>query len=394
MKYLLKSSDFRYNIDTFKFELTLTEKLRTSRALKLLNIAFQLRSDITAPHCLLLCSNLAQESSQTVYQSPGTHKFQDILALLVENNPGKYVLKNQISVKIQDKDINKLEFWVRTEAGVIVPLQAGQPEPGVDATLDISVVEGIAGLKLFQDMMPNTLLTSSYQETPNLGDSCRYIYQNANAMATMVFGGYADFTVSAWGQGRGLSSTNSWNYLVDGTMPNKWGGNRFTYVWGMKSPQGQASKQLLFNHRGLIVDLISGALSIQDATGQDQSTGILLLPLKDYIVTISRIADSNGNGIEDFAVTVENLEDNVIQTATVNCGQDPTNQTNWWYSTAQQHFWDQTGVLGPLIAFESIDADDIAASQNWIRQTYNGGVSSSTQPAGSIHSSFAIECDV
>jgi hypothetical protein len=236
--------------------------------------------------------------------------------------------------------------------------------------------------------MPNTLLTSSYQETPNLGDSCRYIYQNANAMTTMVFGGYADF------KGRGLSSTNSWNYLVDGTMPNKWGGNRFTYVWGMKSPQGQASKQLLFNHRGLIVDLISGALSIQDATGQDQSTGILLLPLKDYIVTISRIADSNGNGIEDFAVTVENLEDNVIQTATVNCGQDPTNQTNWWYSTAQQHFWDQTGVLGPLIAFESIDADDIAASQNWIRQTYNGGVSSSTQPAGSIHSSFAIECDV
>ena len=394
MKYLLKSSDFRYNIDTFKFELSLTEKLRTSRALKLINIAFQLRSDITAPHCLLLCSNLAQESSQTVYQSPGTHKFQDILALLVENNPGKFVLKNQISVKIQDKDINKLEFWVRTEAGVIVPLQAGQPEPGVDATLDISVVEGIAGLKLFQDMMPNTLLTSSYQETPNLGDSCRYIYQNANALATMVFGGYADFTVSAWGQGRGISSTNSWNYLVDGTMPNKWGGNRFTYVWGMKSPQGQASKQLLFNHRGLIVDLISGALSIQDATGQDQSTGILLLPLKDYIVTISRIADSNGNGIEDFAVTVENLEDNVIQTATVNCGQDPTNQTNWWYSTAQQHFWDQTGVLGPLIAFESIDADDIAASQNWIRQTYNGGVSSSTQPAGSIHSSFAIECDV
>lgn len=394
MKYLLKSSDFRYNIDTFKFELTLTEKLRTSRALKLLNIAFQLRSDITAPHCLLLCSNLAQESSQTVYQSPGTHKFQDILALLVENNPGKYVLKNQISVKIQDKDINKLEFWVRTEAGVIVPLQAGQPEPGVDATLDISVVEGIAGLKLFQDMMPNTLLTSSYQETPNLGDSCRYIYQNANAMATMVFGGYADFTVSAWGQGRGLSSTNSWNYLVDGTMPNKWGGNRFTYVWGMKSPQGQVTKQLLFNHRGLIVDLIAGALSIQDSAGQDQGTNILLLPLKDYIITISRVPDSNGNGIEEFDVTVENLEDNVIQNATVNCGQDPTNQTNWYYSTAQQHFWDQTGVLGPLIAFESIDADDIAASQNWIRQTYNGGVSSSAPPEGSIHSSFAIECDV
>ena len=394
MKYLLKSSDFTYNTSTYKYELALSEKLRTSRALRLVNVAFQLRSDLTAPHCLLLCSNLAQESSETVYQSPGTHRFQDILALLVENNPGKFVLKNQISVKIQDKDINKLEFWLRTEGGDIVPLQAGEHEPGESPSLDISVVENIAGLKLFQDMRPNTLLNSSYQETPNLGDSVRYIYQNANALTTMVFGGYADFTVSAWGQGRGLSSTNSWNYLIDGSMPNRWDGYRFTYVWGMKSPQGQVTKVQLFNHRGLIVDVVGGNLSVEDTNGIEQDTGIPLLPLKDYIITISRVADSNGDGVEEFDVTVENLETNSVQTATVNAGQDPTNQTNWWYSTAQQHFWDQTGVLGPLIAFESVEAADIATAQNWIRQTYNGGVSNPVAPAGSINSSFAIECDV
>ena len=393
MKYLLKSSDFTYNTSTYKYELALSEKLRTSRALRLVNVAFQLRSDLTAPHCLLLCSNLAQESSETVYQSPGTHRFQDILALLVENNPGKFVLKNQISVKIQDKDINKLEFWLRTEGGDIVPLQAGEHEPGESPSLDISVVENIAGLKLFQDMRPNTLLNSSYQETPNLGDSVRYIYQNANALTTMVFGGYADFTVSAWGQGRGLSSTNSWNYLIDGSMPNRWDGYRFTYVWGMKSPQGQVTKVQLFNHRGLIVDVVGGNLSVEDTNGIEQDTGIPLLPLKDYIITISRVADSNGDGVEEFDVTVENLETNSVQTATVNAGQDPTNQTNW-YSTAQQHFWDQTGVLGPLIAFESVEAADIATAQNWIRQTYNGGVSNPVAPAGSINSSFAIECDV
>ena len=394
MKYLLKSSDFTYNTSTYKYELALSEKLRTNRALRLVNVAFQLRSDLTAPHCLLLCSNLAQESSETVYQSPGTHRFQDILALLVENNPGKFVLKNQISVKIQDKDINKLEFWLRTEGGDIVPLQAGEHEPGESPSLDISVVENIAGLKLFQDMRPNTLLNSSYQETPNLGDSVRYIYQNANALTTMVFGGYADFTVSAWGQGRGLSSTNSWNYLIDGSMPNRWDGYRFTYVWGMKSPQGQVTKVQLFNHRGLIVDVVGGNLSVEDTNGIEQDTGIPLLPLKDYIITISRVADSNGDGVEEFDVTVENLETNSVQTATVNAGQDPTNQTNWWYSTAQQHFWDQTGVLGPLIAFESVEAADIATAQNWIRQTYNGGVSNPVAPAGSINSSFAIECDV
>ena len=173
MKYLLKSSDFSYNSETYKFELSLSEKLRTSRALRVVNVAFQLRSDISAPHCLLLCSNLAQESSETVYQSPGTHRFQDILALLIENNPGKYVLKSPISVKIQDKDISKLEFWVRTEAGVIVPLQAGESEPGVDPSVDISAVESIPGLKLFQDMSPQTLVNSAYGPTPNIGDSCR-----------------------------------------------------------------------------------------------------------------------------------------------------------------------------------------------------------------------------
>ena len=87
MKYLLKSSDFTYDTDTYKFTLVLSDKLRTSRALRILNVALQLRSDITAPHCLLLCSNLAKESSKTVYQSPASHQFQDILALLIENNP-------------------------------------------------------------------------------------------------------------------------------------------------------------------------------------------------------------------------------------------------------------------------------------------------------------------
>ena len=161
----------------------------------------------------------------------------------------------------------------------------------------------------------------------------------------------------------------------------------------MKSPQNQNSTVLLFNHRGLIVDLIGGNLSIQDGTGQDQSTNIPLLPLKDYIITIKRVADQDGDGNDDFAVTVEKLEDNSIQTATVQCGQDPTNQTNWWFSTAQQHFWDQTGVLGPLIAFESVDLTDITNSQDWIRQSYSGG-GSNAAPAGTVNSSFAIEMDV
>ena len=397
MKYLLRSSDFTYDTTTFKFFLNLTDKLRTNRALKLDNVAFQLRTDMTgseAPHCLLLCSNLAQLSSKVVFQTAGLNRFDDVVGLLFEINSGRYVLKTPLSIHVENKDVPRIEFWIRTETGEQLKLAAGEPKPGEASSINDSVIEGITGLKLFQDMKANTLLSSAYAETPAIGDSCRYIYQNSNADTTMVFSGYADFTVSVWGLGRGVSSTNSWNYFADGSMPNKWNGYRFTYVWGMKSPQNQAYKVLLFNHRGLIVDLIGGNLSIQDSTGQDQSTNIPLLPLKDYIITIKRVADQDGDGNDDFEVEVEKLEDNSKQTATVQCGQDPTNQTNWYYSTAQQHFWDQTGVLGPLIAFESVNLTDIANCQDWIRQTYSGSSGSNSAPAGTVNSSFAIEMDV
>ena len=112
------------------------------------------------------------------------------------------------------------------------------------------------------------------------------------------------------------------------------------------------------------------------------------------MITVQRVSDQDGDGTDEFEVTVENLEDNTKSTATVNAGQDPTNQTNWWFSTAQQHFWDQTGVLGPMIAFEGKDASYTKTAQDWIRQTYDGEASAPAAPAGSINSSFAVECDV
>jgi hypothetical protein len=49
MKYLLKSSDFTYDAGSKKFGLALTEKLHTNRALTLVNVAFQLRTDMISP---------------------------------------------------------------------------------------------------------------------------------------------------------------------------------------------------------------------------------------------------------------------------------------------------------------------------------------------------------
>ena len=123
MKYLLKSSDFTYDAVTSKFVLVLSDKLRTNRNISMVNVSFQLRTDVeTPPHCLILCSNLAQEASSTVYQSAGQNHFQDLIGLLVENQPGRYVLRNPIPIDIRNKDISQIQFWIRTEDGAILLL--------------------------------------------------------------------------------------------------------------------------------------------------------------------------------------------------------------------------------------------------------------------------------
>lgn len=82
--------------------------------------------------------------------------------------------------------------------------------------------------------------------------------------------------------------------------------------------------------------------------------------------------DQSGNGTYENEVTLENLETNVILTATVPKGKPVTAQTNWWYSTAQQHFWEQSGVLGPLIAFNSTTPEHVVNAEKWIRAQYAG----------------------
>ena len=62
MKYLLKSSEFTYDAATKKFSMALSEKLHTNKAITLANVAFQLRTDMISPHCLLLCSNLGMRT--------------------------------------------------------------------------------------------------------------------------------------------------------------------------------------------------------------------------------------------------------------------------------------------------------------------------------------------
>ncbi len=246
-------------------------------------------------------------------------------------------------------------------------------------------------------MRPNTLLSATYQNSPALGDPVRYIYSNAAADQTMVFAGYGDFSVAALGQGRGLVSTTSWQYAIDGSMPNKWDdGDDLTYVWSMKMAHTASTNIQLFNHRALEVDVTSGVLFIEDSTGTKNSTNLVMIPTKDYMYTVRRI-DANSDGTHTFEVTQENLETNAIATASVPVGQAVANQTNWWFSSAQQHFWEQSGVLGPMIAWNGVAATDVTNAQSWIRAQYDGNNTSEPASGGSgatEEASFHIELDV
>ena len=58
-----------------------------------------------------------------------------------------------------------------------------------------------------------------------------------------------------------------------------------------------------------------GVFAIEDAAGNRQSTGLTIVPTKDYIVTVRR-ADDDGDGVYQFYSRTERLDNNVIMNGT------------------------------------------------------------------------------
>ena len=267
MKYLLQSNEFSWDSDTKRWTLRLTEKLRTNRALSLRNVAFQLRTDMVSPHCLLLCSNLAQISSKTIYQTAGDHRHTDILALLVENLPGRFVLRNPVNISVQNKDIAKIEFWVRTEAGDVVSCCVGDPLPGEVPVPTRGEVTSIPEMRLFMPMDINQ--NTAFETKSTIGESVRYL-MNQKAGEEFLFNGYADFTLSTWGQHMGVSSTASWNYGIDGTNPNSLATDDFTIIFGTRTSTAiLTTAEKVFNCRFFKLRFHNGLIKLLGAATND-----------------------------------------------------------------------------------------------------------------------------
>ena len=395
MKYLLKSSEFTYDAATKKFSMALSEKLHTNKAITLANVAFQLRTDMISPHCLLLCSNLAVLSTQSVYKSAGSNHYDDILALLHENNSGRFVLRTRLRIHIENKDIDRLEFWVRTGAGELLDLQMGGAQPGLVPAVSKEEVLEIAELRLFLSQDANQ--NSAYETKNEIGDAVRYLI-NEKSGESYMFSGYQDFQIVTWGQYKGVQSDASWNYQIDSTSPNALATSDFTIVFGVKTcAQTNTAIDKIFNFGFCRLRFTYGSITVLGHPTNDfvNVPNITLLPARDYIISLVQGTDDDADGVRQYIVKAIDLTDLSEMTGTVDAwssaGNTPTNTFAWWFSDASQHFMSTSGVLAPFILMEGSGSSNENKAINWIKGVYNDGV---PVEAGGNSSTFAIEVDV
>jgi hypothetical protein len=264
----------------------------------------------------------------------------------------------------------------RVTRNVTATGETASTAPGTDGS-----VAAISGLKLFMDMSSSTLLTSAYASTPAIGDLARYVYQNAAADQTMIFSGYQDFEVSAFGSnsGRGISSQASWQYAIDSSQPNAFAGTDFTICWTQKHTHQVNGLDTLFKF-GFIFDMhiYNSELKIKDHLGNGNGTGLVLIPNQFYMFSVRRM-DANGDGNHTFECEMERLDTGATSTGSVSAGTDPTQNASWYISTASEHFLQKSGVLGPVICFDGVAAESITTAKAWLRNHYSGSV----DPGGS-----------
>jgi len=395
MKYLLKSSDFSYDAATKTNTLILNEKLRTNRALTLRNVGFQLRSDMTSPHCLLLCSNLAEISSKTVYSTASTHRFDDVIGVLFENNSGRFVLRQQLKIHIENKDINKLQFWLRTETGTLMSAELGGVIPGVVPAVAVDDIKAISGIRLFLSHQVNQ--NSAYETKNTVGDDVRYLVNEISG-ENYLFSGYQDFQLATWGQHKGIQSDASWNYQIDSTSPNALTTSDYTVVWGCKTcAQTYTAIDKIFNFGFCRVRITYGNITVLGHPTNDYVNipNISLGAAKDYVISLKQTSDDDGDGVHQYVVTAIDLSDFSEQTGTVDAwssgGNNPQGTFAWYFSDASQHFLSTSGILGPFMLFEGTNATSETKCINFLKSVYSDGVA---QEASGSSSSFVIEVDV
>ena len=330
-----------------------------------------------------------------MYQSAGQNHFQDLVGLLIENNSGRYILREAVPIDIRNKDISQIQFWIRNEDGSILQLAVGEAQPGQAVSVDKDDVLELAGLRIFLSHDVNQ--DSAYTVKNTVGDSVRYLI-NEKTGENYLWSGYQDFTLAAWGEWKGVNSDQSWNYAIDSTAPNRLNDTDFTMIFGVKTPTTLWTTESKIFNFGYIKMRFGNAgvvMLMGRANSFDTVPNITLQPAKDYILRIRQVPDGVGGSGKKYEVKTIYLADNTEQSGDMlawTAGENPDqNQFACYFSDASQHFIQQTGMLAPFILFEGTNEAKETVCENWIKGVYNDGV---YQPPSGDDSSFAIEVDV
>ena len=112
----------------------------------------------------------------------------------------------------------------------------------------------------------------------------------------------------------------------------------FAIVLGFRAPVNALTGiSRIFDFWWIDVYSEQGVFSIKDVNGNRNSTGLVVVPTKDYILTIRRV-DTNGNGTYMFESRAERLDNNVISTGTpVGIGKAITSENAYYLSKANEH---------------------------------------------------------
>ena len=376
MNLLLHSDQAEFDQTTKQWTFTIDKRLDPS-TLTLDHATFTLRSDQTPkPHVVYLRSDSLSHMALTNHTvEVGQHaSSSNVLGVLKETHQrGRYATDHKLSFRVDaSRSSRKIDLYFTDGTVRLEGEFASQEEQAANSAPTRAEVEAlVSGFALFNSMEPENCRNTAYENVSTLGDPVRYMYQHLSGNQTMVFNGYQDFELAAFGNSKCLVSDASWNYAIDSTAPNEFGVPSFprALVMCFKAPDNLTSTIKLFHFDKERVNLISpGVLEIFQQNSW--FTAGALIPNRDYMLSILLVRDGN-----DFIKTVwlENLSDSpgtVTQIGQNIAGGTATQTTNWSFSDASQHFLGQTGGIGPHAAWGDATSAQVTILQNYFRGLY------------------------
>lgn len=404
MRFLVHSEDATFDAATGKYFFNLDRRIADPLRIRVTQAAYTAATQATYPQVVYLRSsklNQVIRKKHSVHLVDEAHEnATDVLCALLETHTiGRYNLqaKNPTFQVQSHIPLRKIDFYF-TNNNTILPGEPASGGGGANSAVTDSDIAAIPDLKMWMDMAPGNLLDSAYANAENFGDPVRYIYQNQNSEVN-TFTGLGDFDLTEWGSdgARGLSSQVSWQFASESAGSNWLGQEDFAIVFGFRAPVSALSgTSRIFDFWYIDVYTEQGVFAIKDVNGTRNSTGLTVIPGKDYIVTIRR-ADDDGDGTYQFYSRAERLDTSVVSTGTpLPIGKPVTQQQAYYLSKANEHFLDKSGILSYFLFFlGGLDGVNVANAESWIRSKYTGGDTSGQAAASTdTAATFFLELEI